>query len=64
MGVAQVIFKTQGARTRYRLPRRMGHRRRRGRWLRRLLWGVGLLVGAFAVVALIWGVLRALSEER
>jgi hypothetical protein len=66
MGVAQVLLKAQGARTRsgYRLPLRMGRRRRRGRLLRRLLWGVGLLFGAFVAVALLWGVLRALSEDR
>ena len=63
MGVAQVFFKAQGARTGYRLPHRMGRRRRRGRLLRRLLWYAGLLVGVFVVVALIWRVLRALSED-
>jgi hypothetical protein len=63
MDVTLLRSPVNGARAVYRLPAKIGQRRRRGRLLRRLLFCAGLALGVFVVAALVWGVLQALNED-
>ncbi|MGY8826985.1 MAG: hypothetical protein ACKVJG_24230 [Candidatus Latescibacterota bacterium] len=63
MDVTLLRAPVSGAREIYRLPARIGRRRRRGRLFRRLLFCVGLALGVFVIAALVWGVLQALNED-